>query len=276
MAKVPSFGLLGQSAKDLLYGGKDGRYHYDKVLNVTSTTSDGVTFALSALNKDDKVDLGLKATYAAPKYNLLGTISQAGKLGVSASYKELAPGLTLGVSGTVGDAESGKLAADYAVPHLTLKSTVSLVASPKLDLAATTGYDNFTVGGEASFDSAKSAITKWTAGVGYTAADFQAAVLVNDRNVVTGLYAHKVNPTATVGAEIVHDLSGASTTFVTGLSRVLEGGALAKAKLDNKGIVSLLYEQDLRPYNKLVLTTQFDSKDLSAQPRFGVGYDLKY
>eukprot|EP00887_Chlorella_sp_A99_P003521 scaffold7.g3521.t1 len=245
MAKVPAFGLLGQSAKDLLYGSREGKYHFDKVLNVTSTTSDGVNFAVSAVNKDDKLDLGLKATYAAPKYNLLATVSQAGKLGVSASYKDLAPGLVLGVSGTVGDAESGKLAVDYAVPHLTLKSTVSLVTSPAVVVSATTGYDRFTAGGEASFDTTKSAITKWSTGVGYTAADFQAAVLLNDKNVVTGLYAHK-------------------------------DGALAKAKLDNKGIVSVLYEQDLRPQNKLVLTTQFNSKDLAAQPKFGFGYDLKY
>ena len=36
----------------------------------------------------------------------------------------------------------------------------------QIDLAATTGYKDFIFGGEATFDSAKQDVTKWTAGVG--------------------------------------------------------------------------------------------------------------
>ena len=36
----------------------------------------------------------------------------------------------------------------------------------QIDLAATTGYKDFIFGGEATFDSAKQDITRWTAGVG--------------------------------------------------------------------------------------------------------------
>ena len=36
----------------------------------------------------------------------------------------------------------------------------------QIDLAATTGYKDFIFGGDATFDSAKQDITKWTAGVG--------------------------------------------------------------------------------------------------------------
>lgn len=228
------------------------------------------------MQKGDKLDLGLKANYAASKYALVAAVDQSGKLAVNASYNELAPGLTLGVSGTVGNAESGKLAVDYAVPHLTLKSTVSLVASPKLDLAATTGYERYVAGGEVSFDTTKNAITKWAAGVSYNAPDFQAAVLLDDKNTIKGLYAHKVNADVTVGAEVAHDVTGGATTFATGLSRRLASGALAKAKLDDKGVVSVLYETELRPKNKLVISTQFNSKDVSAAPKYGFGYDLSY
>lgn len=35
-------------------------------------------------------------------------------------------------------------------------------------------------------------------GAGYAAGDFQAAVFLNDKNVVTGRYAHSVTSTATV------------------------------------------------------------------------------
>ncbi len=53
-----------------------------------------------------------------------------------------------------------QLAIDYAVPHVTVKSAVSLTAAPKVDIAATTGYDKATVGAEASYDSGKGALTK--------------------------------------------------------------------------------------------------------------------
>ena len=59
-----------------------------------------------------------------------------------------------------------QLSAEYAIPHLTLKSAVGLTNQPKVDLAATTGYKDIVVGGEATYDSAKGQVTKWAAGVG--------------------------------------------------------------------------------------------------------------
>ena len=59
-----------------------------------------------------------------------------------------------------------QLSAEYAIPHLTLKSAVGLTNQPKVDLAATTGYKDVVVGGEATYDSAKGQVTKWAAGVG--------------------------------------------------------------------------------------------------------------
>lgn len=59
-----------------------------------------------------------------------------------------------------------QLSADYSIPHLTLKSAVGLTSQPKVDLAATTGYKDIVIGGEATYDSAKGDVTKWSAGAG--------------------------------------------------------------------------------------------------------------
>ncbi len=80
-------------------------------------------------------------------------------------------------------------------------------------------------------------------GVGYAAADYQAAVFLNDAQVVTGMYAHGVTATATVGAEVAHNLSSKVTTFSAGVAKKLEAGTSVKARLDNNGLVSVLYEQ---------------------------------
>lgn len=233
-------------------------------------------FGIKALSKGDKVDIDLKSVYTAPRYTLVSSVTREGRLAAALTVKDLAPGLTLAASGTLPDPDTLKVAVDYALPHLTLKSLVSLAAAPKVDLAATTGYEGVTVGGTASFDSGKSAITKWTAGIGYTAADYQVAALLTDSQDASLLIAHRVAPATTIGAEVTRNLGSAETKFAVATSKKLEGGALSKAKLENNGVLSLLYEQSLQPNAKIALSTQINALDLNAAPKFGVGFDLKY
>ncbi|KAL4434099.1 hypothetical protein ABPG75_000540 [Micractinium tetrahymenae] len=278
MAPVAAFSALGTTAKDLLYGSaKAGKFQYDKVLNVTSKTADGVEFAITAVGKDDKLDMALKGSYAAAKYSVVATLAQSGKLQLASTYKELVPGLNVTVTGTVPDVESGKVQVDYtALPHVNARAAATLTAAPKLDVAVTTGFNDLTVGGEASYDTAKSAITKWTVGAGYTRADYQAAVTLNDQNLVTGLVAHKVAADTAIGAEVVRSLTDNTTTFAAGLSKAAADGAITKLKLDNNGIVSVLYEQELKARTKLAVSGQFDALNLNKAPKFGFGYNIAY
>jgi voltage-dependent anion channel protein 2 len=66
-----------------------------------------------------------------------------------------------------------QLAIGYALPHLTLKSAIGLTNNPKVDIAATTGHQAFTVGASGVYDSSKGQITTWTAGLGYSGPDYQ-------------------------------------------------------------------------------------------------------
>ena len=59
-----------------------------------------------------------------------------------------------------------QLGLDYAIPHLTARSTVSLTSQPKVDLAVTTGHNDIVCGGETSFDTAKNTVTRWSVGAG--------------------------------------------------------------------------------------------------------------
>ena len=49
-------------------------------------------------------------------------------------------------------------------------------------MAVSTGAEGVVLGGEASYDTSKAALTKWVLGLGYTASDYQAALLLNDQN----------------------------------------------------------------------------------------------
>lgn len=233
-------------------------------------------FGIKALSRGDGLDINLKSVYAAPRYTLVSSVTREGKLAAAVTVKDLAPGLVVGASGTLPDPDTAKLAVDYSLPHLTLKSTVSLAAQPKVDLAATTGYEGVTVGASATFDAGKSAVTKWTAGAGYTAADYQVSALLTDTNNLSLLVAHRVTSDTTIGAEVARPLAGGATTFAVGLARRLEGGALSKAKLENSGTLSLLYEQELKAKTKVALSTQINALDVNAPPKFGVAFDVAY
>ena len=52
----------------------------------------------------------------------------------------------------------------------------------QVDIAVSTGAEGVVLGGEASYDTSKAALTKWVLGLGYTATDYQAALLLTDQN----------------------------------------------------------------------------------------------
>lgn len=233
-------------------------------------------FTVKGVHRDGKLDTDLKATYSTGKYSLIATLAQAsGKLGLSVSAADVAPGLKLGIAGLLTDSDSGKLALDYVAPHVTLKSSATLTAAPKVDASAATRFSvrgqDVVGGGEVAYDTAKGAVTKWTLGLGYTAADYQVAALLSDKQDVTALVAHAVRPDLTLGAEVVRNLATAETALSAGVARRLPSGALQKVKVAHTGVVSVLHEQVLEGKSKVALSGQFDATDLSKAPKYGWG-----
>jgi hypothetical protein len=47
-------------------------------------------------------------------------------------------------------------------PYINVKSLIGLSQSPKVDVAATTGYKDVTLGASASYDTMKSDVTAWS------------------------------------------------------------------------------------------------------------------
>jgi hypothetical protein len=51
------------------------------------------------------------------------------------------------------------------------------------------------------------------------------------------------------------------------LQKRLDNGALAKLRIDDSGIASMLYETELKPAHKIALAAQFDATDLNKPPK---------
>lgn len=66
----------------------------------------------------------------------------------------------------------------YVHPHATLNSSIGLNPTPLLDLSATIGSQKVYLGGEVSFDTASSSLTKYNAGIGFNNQDVSAALIL--------------------------------------------------------------------------------------------------
>ena len=232
-------------------------------------------------HRDGKLETQLKGTYDTARFKIVSNLVQStGKIGLSAALKEVGPGVTVGVSGTLPDVDSAKLAVDYIAPHITLKTSTSLTAAPKVDANITSAFNRngriIVTGADVSYDASKGTIAKWAVGLGYTAADYQLASVLNDKKELSLLVAHNVQSDLTVAAEVVRNLSSSETALSAAVQRRLMSGALQKVKMQHTGVVSVIHEQILEGKSKISLSGQFDAKDLSKAPKYGLGLDLKY
>jgi len=276
MHQVPAFSDLGKASKELLYGERGGVYQFEKTAKVTTRTADGVEFALKGNFKEDRVEEEVTASYKADKYAIKASVSPAGKVVTAVTLTNTVPNLTLGISGALPDQSSGKLTVDYAVPNLTMKSKMALTANPTVDLAATTGYKGGVFGVSGVYDSKAGSVSSWTAAAGYTALDYQVAAHFGHDDLLKVAYTHNIDRSTSVGAEVSKRLGheDSNTAFCLGYAKRLQGGSLAKLRLNNTGQASLLYQADIQPGTKMTHSVSFDATNTSKPPRYGVALSL--
>lgn len=103
----------------------------------------------------------------------------------------------------------------------------------------------------------------------------QVAAFVTDKMSTLKLsYAHNLTPTSTVGAEVTRKLSSSDTAFALAYAKKLQTGCLTKAKIDNSGLLSLLYETKLNGGEKIAGCLQLSATDFTKPPKYGFALDL--
>jgi len=272
MGKILSFGELGKAAKDLLTGG----YQLNHKFTTSTKAESGVEFTVSGVKKDDKLDGDAKVAYKASGYAVDVKVDSNSKITSNLSYSKLAPGLKIALNGSIPDKASGKLSFDYIQPFYTIKGNLGLTTTPKAECNVSVGHAGLSVGAEAGYCTKSNDVTKWSLGAAYAASDYKCALLFVDKGEgLKGSYVHAINPSSTLGCEIVRKLTKGTTTFTLGASHKLESGAVAKAKIDNAGIASILYEQEVSPKSKTAFTLQFDTMNLDKSAKVGIAIDIK-
>lgn len=164
----------------------------------------------------------------------------------------------------------------YVHPHATLNSSIGLNPTPLLDLSATIGSQTLCLGGEVSFDTASSTLTKYNAGIGLNKPDFSAALVLEDKGEsLRATYVHTVNPTTSVGAEMIRRFSDDNNSFSIGSSHSVDPLTTVKARFSNSGKAGMVVQREWRPKSLITVSAEYESKAVTSSPRFGLALALK-
>ncbi|KAL8654349.1 MAG: hypothetical protein Q9226_003476 [Calogaya cf. arnoldii] len=141
-----------------------------------------------------------------------------------------------------------KLNLSFKQPSFHIRAFLDLMKGPTANIDAVVGREGFLVGAEAGYDVQKAAITRYAAAVGYTVPQYSTAITAsNNLSVFSAAYYHKVNSEVEAGAKATWDSKGSNNVGleVAGKYR-LDPTSFAKAKVNERGILSLAYNVLLR------------------------------
>ncbi|CAH2069628.1 unnamed protein product [Thlaspi arvense] len=228
-------------------------------------------------------DIGKKAKdllnkdYIFDKKFILTMPSATGTVSTKVTVKNLIPSAKAVISFNIPDHKSGKLDVQYVHPHATLNSSIGLNPTPLLDLSATIGSQTVCLGGEVGFDTASSSLTKYNAGFSLNKPDFSAALMLEDKGEsLRATYVHTVNPTTSVGAELIRRFSNDdNNSFTIGSCHSVDPFTTVKARFSISGKAGMVVQREWRPKSLITFSAECDSKAVNSSPRYGLALALK-
>jgi len=275
MSKGPvPFANIGKRAKDLLY--KD--YNFDQKFSLSTSSGSGLNLTATGVKINEDFIGDIRTQHKSSRTTIDVTVDSDSKVSTTVTVDEALTGLKTSFAFKVPDHKSGKLDLQYAHNRFSLNSTIGLTSAPLVELAATVGTSELSIGAEVGFDSTSAAVTKYNSGIGYNKSDFSASLLLADKGeTLKASYVHLFNPTngATVAAEVTHKLKTRENYFTVGSSHALDPSTLLKMRFSNSGKVGLLCQHEWRPKSLVTLSAEYDLKVVSAPSRIGMAISLK-
>ncbi|KAF8093802.1 hypothetical protein N665_0377s0014 [Sinapis alba] len=263
---------IGKKAKDLL--NKD--YIFDQKFTLTMLSATGTEFVATGLQKDDLFFGDISTLYKGQNTIVDLKIDSHSSVSTKVTVKNLMPSAKAVISFKIPDHKSGKLDVQYVHPHATLNSSIGLNPTPLLDLSATIGSQTVSLGGEVGFDTASSSLTKYNAGISFNKPDFSAALMLEDKGEsLRATYVHTVNPTTSVGAELIRRFTNHANSFTIGSSYSVDPFTTVKTRLSNNGKAGMVVQREWRPKSLITLSAEYDSKAVNSSPRVGLALALK-
>ncbi|MCJ1459059.1 Mitochondrial porin [Mycoblastus sanguinarius] len=171
-----------------------------------------------------------------------------------------------------------KLNLYFRQPNFHGRAFFDVLKGPVANVDAVLGHEGFLVGAEAGYDVQKAALTRYSAAIGYTAAEYSAAITAtNSLSVFAASYYHKVNSQVEAGAKATWDSKGSNNVGMEVASKYrFDPTSFAKAKVNDRGIAALAYNVKLRPGVTVGLGVSLDTQNLNeAAHKVGTSFEFE-
>ncbi|XP_058113768.1 mitochondrial outer membrane protein porin 6 [Magnolia sinica] len=268
------FSEIGKKVKDLLT--KD--YNFDQKFTLMMSHVGGLGLTTTGVKKDQLFIGDISTLYKSGNTTVHVKVDTDSNVSTTVMVNEIFPSMKTALSFKIPDHKSGKLDVQYLHYHATINSSIELTPAPLLELAASIGSKELSLGGEVGFNTASASFTKCNAGIDLNKQDFSASLILGDKGeTLKASYIHMVDPIngTAVAAEMTHRFTTYENSFTIGGSQVLDPLTLVKARLSHNGKVAMLCQREWRPKSLVTLSAEFDPKAVNGPPRFGFALALK-
>lgn len=268
------FSDIGKKARDLLT--KD--YNFDQKFTLSVVGSTGLGLTANGLKKDQIFVGDINTLYKSGNTTVDVKVDTYSNVSTKVTRTDILPNTKIACSFKIPDHKSGKLDVQYLLPHAAIDSSIGLNPAPLLELSATIGSKDLSLGGEIGFDTASSLLTKYNAGISFNKPDFSAALLLTDKGqTLKATYIHDVKSSSgtMVAAELTHRFSTLENSFTLGSAHSIDPHTVVKTRFSDSGKAALIWQREWRPKSLITFSGEYDSKASSAAPKFGLALALK-
>ncbi|XP_038222234.1 voltage-dependent anion-selective channel-like [Zerene cesonia] len=278
----PYYSDLGKKANDVFGKG----YHFGVFkLDLKTKSEAGVEFSsgITSNQESGKVFGSLSSKYVVKDYGLTFTEkwNTDNTLATDITVQDkIAQGLKITLEGTFAPqtgSKTGKLKSSFANDTVALNSNVDLdLAGPIVDVAAVLKYQGWLAGANTQFDTQKAKFSKNNFAFGYQSNDFALHTNVDNGKDFGGSIYQKVSDKLDCGVSMKWTAGSSDTLFGVGAKFALDQDASLHAKINNKSLIGLGYQQKLRPGVTLTLSAAIDGQNFNAGGhKVGVALELE-
>ncbi|KAF9419516.1 hypothetical protein HW555_004016 [Spodoptera exigua] len=278
----PYYADLGKKANDVFGKG----YHFGVFkLDLKTKSETGVEFSsgITSNQESGKVFGSLSSKYAVKDYGLTFTEkwNTDNTLATDITIQDkIAAGLKVTLEGTFAPqtgSKTGKLKTSFANETVAVNTNLDLdLAGPIVDVAAVLSFQGWLAGVHGQFDSQKAKFSKNNFALGYQSKDFNLHTNVDNGKDFGGSIYQKVSEKIECGINMKWTAGSADTLFGVGAKFALDADASLHAKINNKSLIGLGYQQKLRPGVVLTLSAAIDGQNFNAGGhKVGVALELE-
>jgi hypothetical protein len=275
----PFFADFGRSIKNLL----TKKYDNKNQVQIISKVSSELTFETTVSAADSKskgcdVNGAVKTKYKNKDFGTIeGEIDTAGRLTGELALTTLAKGVEVTVRAT--DRPNGKLNIQYKAENVAASLGAGMESSTnKVDASVVAGFDNFSVGGAAEYDTSAADASDYNFGSEYSTIDYTITCKTQDKaNTLVASYFYNLpgrgKLPVQVGTQLNWNLKTNARTVTVGSDVTVDEHTSVRAKVDSNFSASAALEHRLsNPLMRVALSGQWDITKRTSQPeRFGVG-----